>query len=41
MLEDPYTFTGVDKSIPVYVPAGSIEAYKAATGWSYFLTMSA
>ena len=31
-----YTFDGVDKSIPVYVPAGSVEAYKAAEGWSEF-----
>lgn len=31
-----YTFSEVDKSIPVYVPAGSVEAYKAAEGWSEF-----
>ncbi len=31
-----YTFYGVDKSIPVYVPASSIEAYKAAQYWSEF-----
>ena len=30
------TFENVDKSIPVYVPAGSVEAYKAAGGWSKF-----
>ncbi len=30
------TFYGVDLSIPVYVPAGSVEAYKAAKGWSVF-----
>ncbi|MBR5846332.1 MAG: leucine-rich repeat domain-containing protein [Bacteroidaceae bacterium] len=35
-IEDSFSFEGVDKSIPVYVPAGSIEAYKAATGWSDF-----
>ena len=30
------TFYGVNKSIPVYVPAGSVDAYKAAEGWSDF-----
>ncbi len=30
------TFANVDKSIPVYVPAGSVEAYKAAAYWSEF-----
>ena len=30
------TFDGVDKSIPVYVPAGSVDAYKAAEYWSGF-----
>ena len=30
------TFYGVNKSIPVYVPAGSVDAYKAAEGWSEF-----
>ena len=33
---DSNTFVGADKGIPVYVPAGSVEAYKAATGWSEF-----
>ena len=31
-----YTFDGVNKDIPVYVPQESLEAYKAAPGWSYF-----
>ena len=30
------SFTGVDKSIPVYVPCGSVEAYKAASEWKEF-----
>lgn len=30
------TFEGVSKSIPVYVPAVSVDAYKAANGWSEF-----
>ena len=29
-------FGGVKKSIPVYVPANSVEAYKAALGWKEF-----
>lgn len=33
-LYDP--FNGIDKSIPVYVPAGSIEAYKKALSWKEF-----
>ena len=31
-----YTFDGVSKSIPVYVPCGCVEAYKAANGWEDF-----
>ena len=31
-----YTFDGISKSIPVYVPCGCVEAYKAASGWSDF-----
>lgn len=31
-----YTFDGVNKDIPVYVPQESLEAYKAAPGWSDF-----
>ena len=30
------SFQGVDKSTPVYVPAGSVAAYKAANDWSEF-----
>jgi len=30
------TFLGIDKNIPVYVPANSISAYRNATGWNYF-----
>ncbi len=29
-------FYGVDKSIPLYVPAGSISAYQSADGWKDF-----
>ncbi|MBR5844180.1 MAG: leucine-rich repeat protein [Bacteroidaceae bacterium] len=29
-------FDGLDKSIPVYVPAGCGEAYRSANGWSEF-----
>ena len=31
-----WTFAGVDKSIPVYVPAVAIEDYKSAYNWSEF-----
>ena len=31
-----YTFQGVSKSIPVYVPCGCVEAYKAKSGWKDF-----
>ena len=31
-----YAFDGVSKSIPVYVPCGCVETYKAASGWSDF-----
>ena len=30
------TFCNVDKSIPLYVPAESVEAYKSAEGWKEF-----
>ena len=30
------SFSGVDNTIPVYVPAGSTEAYAMADGWNYF-----
>ncbi len=35
------TFDEVDKSIPVYVPASSVEAYKVANGWSEFTNIQA
>ncbi|MBR5847072.1 MAG: leucine-rich repeat domain-containing protein [Bacteroidaceae bacterium] len=31
-----YTFEGINKSVPVYVPASSISAYQKATYWSKF-----
>ncbi len=31
-----YAFEGVDKTIPLYVPAESVAAYKAAEGWNEF-----
>ncbi|MBR5854175.1 MAG: leucine-rich repeat protein, partial [Paludibacteraceae bacterium] len=31
-----YTFGSISKSIPVYVPCGCVEAYKAASGWKDF-----
>ena len=31
-----FTFSGVSKSTPVYVPAASVEAYKSAEYWSAF-----
>ena len=30
------TFNNVDKTIPVYVPSGTVNAYRAASGWSEF-----
>ena len=33
---DRYSFTNVGKSIPVYVPLGTLDAYQAADGWSEF-----
>ncbi len=36
-----YCFYGVDKSIPLYVPAGSIDAYKAANQWKDFTNIQA
>ena len=34
------TFEGVDKSIPLYVPAESVEAYRTADYWEYFINIS-
>ncbi|MBO5673007.1 MAG: leucine-rich repeat domain-containing protein [Paludibacteraceae bacterium] len=31
-----YTFHDISTSIPVYVPCGCVEAYKAASGWKNF-----
>ena len=31
-----YSFYGCSKSIPVYVPCGSLEAYQSAAGWNEF-----
>lgn len=38
---DSQTFENVNKSIPVYVPASSIEAYKSADYWSEFTNFQA
>lgn len=35
-IEGSYTFDGVDKSISVYVPVSSVEAYQEAEGWKEF-----
>ena len=35
-IEGSDAFTEVDKNVPVYVPASSVEAYKAADYWSLF-----
>ena len=34
-------FNGVDNSIPLYVPAESVELYQAANGWSAFTNIQA
>ena len=34
------TFEYVDKSIPLYVPAESVEAYRTADYWEYFINVS-
>ena len=34
------TFEGVDKSIPLYVPAESVEAYRTADYWKYFMNIT-
>ena len=36
-----YTFKGVNKDIPVYVPEGSVDAYKAAEVWKDFTNIQA
>ena len=36
-----YVFYNVDKSIPLYVPAASIQAYKTANAWSDFTNIQA
>ena len=38
-IKDSYTFEGVDKSIPVYVPANSVDAYKSAAYWGEFINI--
>ena len=40
-LEGSYVFYLVNKSIPLYVPAGSVEAYKSAQYWSEFTNIQA
>ena len=35
-IDSYYVFAGVDKSIPLYVPVGSVSAYKSAEGWKEF-----
>ena len=35
-LADKWVFNGVDKAVTVYVPAASVDAYKAANFWSSF-----
>ena len=36
-----YAFGGVSRDIPVYVPAESLEAYKAVKGWKEFTNLQA
>ena len=31
-----HAFVSVDKSIPIYVPCGTVDTYQAASGWSEF-----
>ena len=38
---ESYSFNRVNKSIPVYVPAGSVEAYKAVAYWNEFANIQA
>ena len=39
--EESYCFTTINKSIPVYVPANSIDAYKKAGEWKDFTNIQA
>ena len=36
-----YAFDGVTNTIPVYVPAGSVDAYRTADDWNYFSNIQA
>lgn len=36
IFEDDSSFSGVDKTIPCYVPCGSLDLYQNASGWSEF-----
>jgi hypothetical protein len=36
-----WAFNGVSKSIPLYVPAESVSAYKSATNWKAFTNIQA
>ena len=38
---ESYCFTTINKSIPVYVPANNIDAYKQADEWKYFANIQA
>ena len=38
---DTTVFRGIDKNIAVYVPCGSIDAYKSAEGWKEFQNIQA
>ncbi len=40
-IDGSYTFYSVNKSIPIYVPADSIEVYKAANYWKDFTNIQA
>ncbi len=35
-IDDIYSEVATPRDIPVYVPRGSAEAYRAAPGWNYF-----